>query len=130
MNTFGVLTQICGLSTHDAAQYLKVPPRVALRWSRGVGEATPDALAALGSLQARQQDVADAIISSWDEAGRPPSISLSVARDDDEARSMGWPSLASQIAPAAIAQAILAPIRIELDQGAEEKAAPAALAAV
>lgn len=129
MNTFGVMIQICGLSPHQAAHFLEVPPRVVARWTRGVGRPTVSALAALGDLQARQQNVADAIISSWDEAGRPASLSIAVARDDDEAKEMGWPSLAAQIAPAAIAQAVLGPISIELDQGDAAGVDPATIAA-
>lgn len=129
MNTFSVLIQICGLTPHDAAYLLKTPPRVVLRWARGVGDPSADAIAALGALQARQQDVADAIITSWDAAGRPDALSIAIARDDDEARSMGWPSLASQVAPAAIAQAVLGPIRIDLDQGLGAGVDPAAIAA-
>ena len=129
MNTFGVLLQICGVSAHQAAQFLGVPPRVVLRWVRGVGQPTTEALTALGGLQARQQDVADAIITSWDEAGRPPSLSITVARDDDEAKEMGWPSLAAQMAPTAIAQAVLGPIRIDLDHGESTEVDPATIAA-
>ncbi len=129
MNTFSVLMRICGLTPHDAAQLLNIPPRVVLRWERGVGDPPTDAIAALGALQARQQDVADAIIASWDEAGRPDALSIAIARDDDEARSLGWPSLAAQVAPAAIAQAVLGPIRIELDQGLSAAVDPATIAA-
>ena len=129
MTTFGVLLQICALTPHDAAHLLKIPPRVVLRWIRGAGQPSADAVAALGALQARQQDVADAILTSWDEAGRPASMAIAVARDDEEARSMGWPSLAAQAAPAAIAQAVLGPVRIVLDQGRGAVPDPAAIAA-
>lgn len=129
MNTFSVLLQICGATPHDAAHYLRLPPRVILRWTRGVGEPSAEAMSALGALQARQQDVADAIITSWDEAGRPASLSIAVARDDEEARSMGWPSLTAQVAPTAIAQAVLGPVKIELDQGHAALTDPATIAA-
>ncbi len=129
MNTFGVMIQMCGLSPHQAAHFLKVPPRVVARWTRGVGRPTAEALATLGDLQARQQNVADAIITSWDRAGRPATLAITVARDDDEAREMGWPSLAAQIAPAAIAQAVLGPISIELDHGDTAEVDPAKIAA-
>ena len=129
MNTFAVLLQICGITPHQAAQFLNVPPRVIVRWARSVGQPTSEAMTKLAGLQARQQDVADVIITSWDKAGRPPSLSITVARDDDEAKEMGWPSLAAQIAPAAIAQAVLGPIQIELDHGDQEEVNPAAIAA-
>lgn len=129
MNTFGVLLQICGLTPHDAAHLMKIPPRVVMRWVRGLAEPSAEAMSALGALQARQQDVADAILTSWDEAGRPPGLSIAIARDDDEARSMGWPSLAAQAAPAAIAQAVLGPVKIELDQGLPAMPDPATIAA-
>ena len=129
MNTFSVLMRICGLTPHDVGHMLKIPPRIVLRWEKGVGDPSPDAIAALGALQARQQNVADAIINSWDEAGRPDALSIAVARDDDAARAMGWPSLAAQVAPAAIAQAVLGPIRIELDQGLAGVVDTAAIAA-
>lgn len=129
MNMFGVLIQLCGISPHQAAHFLDVPPRVVARWTRGVGQPTTEALIALGGLQARQQNVADAIITSWDEAGRPPSLSIAVARDDDEAKKLGWPSLAAQIAPAAIAQAVLGPINIQLDHGERPAVDPATIAA-
>lgn len=129
MNMFGVLIQICGMSPHQAAHFLNVPPRVVARWTRGVGQPTTEVLTKLGGLQARQQDVADAIITSWDEAGRPPSLAIAVARDDDEANEMGWPSLAAQIAPVAIAQAVLGPVSIELDHGEQSEIDPATIAA-
>lgn len=129
MNTFGVLIQICGLTPHQAAHFLGVPPRVVARWTRGVGRPTQEALAALGDLQARQQNVADAIITSWDKAGRPATLAITVARDDDQAKDMGWPSQAAQIAPAAIAQAVLGPISIELDHGDAAEVDPATIAA-
>lgn len=129
MNTFGVLLQICGLKPHDAAHLLKVPPRVIIRWERGVGAPSAEAFAALGALQARQQDVADAIITSWDKAGRPGAMSIAIARDDDEAREMGWPSLAAQAAPAAIAQAVLGPVTIQLEHDDVQAPDPATIAA-
>lgn len=129
MNTFSVLLQICGLTPHDASLLFRVPPRVVIRWERGVGEPSDEAIAALGDLQTRQQDVADAILTSWDDAGRPPSLSIAVAQNDDDARAMGWPSLAAQIAPIAIAQAILGPVRINLEHGAEAGAETAGIAA-
>ncbi len=129
MNMFAVLIQLCGISPHQAAHFLGVPPRVVIRWTRGVSQPTAEALTALGGLQARQQDVADAIITSWDEAGRPPTLSIAVARDDEEAKTLGWPSLAAQIAPAAIAQAVLGPIRIQLDHGGSAELDPATVAA-
>ncbi len=129
VTNFGVLLQICGMTPHDAALFLSTPPRVIIRWTRGVGQPATEAVAALGALLARQQEVADAIINSWDEAGRPASLSIAVARDDEEARSMGWPSLAAQIAPTAIAQAVLAPIRINLDNDEAAGIDPAGIAA-
>ena len=129
MNTFGVLLRICALTAHDAAHLLDIPPRVVLRWARGVAEPSAEAMTALGALQARQQDVADAILTSWDEAGRPASMAIAIARDDEEAREMGWPSQAAQAAPAAIAQAILGPVKIVLDQGRPAIPDPAAIAA-
>lgn len=129
MNTFGVLVQICGMTPHQAAQFLDIPPRIVIRWTRGVGKPTLEALTALGNLQARQQNVADAIITSWDDAGRPPSLAISVARDDEQALEMGWPSLAAQIAPTAIAQAVLGPISIELEHVEPAEVDPATIAA-
>ncbi len=129
MNTFSVLLQICGLTPHDAALLFGMAPRFVIRWDRGVGEPTDEAIALLGELQKRQQDVADAILTSWDEAGRPPSLSIAVARNNDDARAMGWPSLAAQIAPIAIAQAILGPVRINLESDEETGAETAGIAA-
>jgi len=123
------MIQVCELSPHQAAHFLDAPPRVVACWTRGVGRPTADALKAPGDLQASQQNVADVIISSWDKVGRPTSLSITVARDDDQAKEMGWPSLAAQIAPAAIAQAVLGPISIELDHGDAAEADPATIAA-
>lgn len=126
---FGVLIQICGMSPHQAAHFLNVPPRVVIRWTRDVGQPSVEALTALGGLQARQQKVADAIITSWDEAGRPPTLTITVARDDSEAMEMGWPSLAAQIAPVAIAQAVLGPINIQVEHREPAEVAPEAIPA-
>lgn len=126
MNTFRILLRICGLSPHDLAFHLKVPPKLVKDWQEGLSEAPTAAVTALGKIQARQQDMADEIIAAWERAGRPPSITFAAAKDNQEARSIGWPSAAAQVAPAAIAQGILGPVKIELDESSAEIARIAA----
>lgn len=129
MNTFSELLRICGPTARDAALLFQMQPRAVVRWKRGVCEPSDEAIALLGELQTRQQDVADAILTSWVDAGRTPSLSIAVAQNDEDARAMGWPSLAAQIAPIAIAQAILGPVKINLERGADVGADTAGIAA-
>lgn len=129
MTSFNMMLQICGLSIDTAAAFLNTHRRAVIRWTRGAVQPSDEVLIQLGALQARQQDVADTIISSWEDAGRPGELTIAIARSDDEARAMGWPSLAAQMAPAAIAQAVLAPIRIHLEQAEPLDLATAGIAA-
>ena len=129
MTSFSMMLQMCGLSIEAAAAYLNTHRRVVLRWVRDGGEPSDEALVLIGALQARQQDVADTIIMSWEDAGRPSELTIAIARSDEEARAMGWPSLDAQKAPAAIAQAVLAPIRVRLEQTEPLDLATAAIAA-
>ena len=129
MKSFNVLLQICGLTPDTAAAFLNLSRRIVIRWCWGIGEPSDDAMNLIGALHARQQDVADAIITSWDEAGRPAELTIAIARNDQEAQAMGWPSLTAQTAPAAIAQAVLTPIRVKLEQPEPLQLNPAAIAA-
>ena len=80
MTSFSMMLQICGLSIDTAAVYLKTHRRAVIRWTRGAAEPSDDVLLRLGALQARQQDVADAIITSWEEAGLTSSWVIDIAR--------------------------------------------------
>lgn len=115
MNTFKMLLRVCGLSPHDLAFHLKVQPQMVKDWQEGQFDPPAVAITALGAIQARQQELADEVIATWEEAGRPTAISYAAAKDNQEARSIGWPSVAAQIAPAAIAQGVLGPVKINLD---------------
>ena len=113
MNTFKILLRLCGLSPHDLAFHLKVPPQIGERLA-ALGDSEPPVCRSSRrwvALQARQQEMADEIIATWEKAGRPPAISYAAAKDNQEARSIGWPSAAAQVAPAAIAQGVLARLK-------------------
>lgn len=126
MNTFKILLRVCGMSPHDLAFHLKLPVRLVKDWQEGASDPPAAAVTALGKIQARQQEMADDIIASWEAAGRPPAIAFTAAKDNQEARSIGWPSVASQVAPAAIAQGILGPVKVKLEQGGADIARIAA----
>lgn len=126
MNTFKILLRVCGLSPHDLAFHLKVPAQMVKSWQEGESEPPAVAVTALGAIQARQQEMADEIIATWENAGRPPAITFAAAKNNQEARSIGWPSAAAQIAPAAIAQGVLSPIKIQLDESSADIARIAA----
>ncbi len=126
MNTFKILLRVCGMSPHDLAFHLKIPPQMVKGWQQGESEPPTAAYTALGAIQARQQEMADEIIATWEEAGRPPAISYAAAKDNQEARSIGWPSAAAQMAPAAIAQGVLGPVKIRLDESSADIARIAA----
>jgi len=126
MNTFRILLRICGLSPHDLAFHLKVPPKLVKSWQQGETEPPSAAIIALGKIQARQQEMADEIIETWEQAGRPPTIFFTAAKDNQEARTIGWPSVAAQVAPAAIAQGVLGAVKVELDHSSADIARIAA----
>lgn len=116
MANFGVLMSICGLSPDSGAVFLDVNRRQVVRWMKGSVEAPETAFAALADLHQQQQKIADAIMESWDNGGRPKALSITVAADDDTARETGWPSVNAQMVAPMIAQSYIWPARIELAQ--------------
>lgn len=110
---FGAMARLCGLSKEDLVAYLGVPARRIDKWVAGSVPASPGALSALRALHDRQQTAADGLIASWIDAGRPEEINYAVAGSSDMARLMGWPCRDAQLVVAAIAQAEIAPARVQ-----------------
>ncbi|MGB0505410.1 MAG: hypothetical protein ACPGGK_04365 [Pikeienuella sp.] len=116
MTNFGVLLGICGLNPDSAAVFLDTPRRRVIRWIRG-GVIPPEtAISALSELHQQQQKIADAIMESWDNSGRPAELSITVAADDESARETGWPSVGAQMVAPMIAQTYIWPAKVELAQ--------------
>lgn len=118
MTTFALLTQRCGLSISEAAEFLDVPLNTIKSWSSG-RRATPqgviDELRALYRLI--EDSAAKALIEIGDllaEAGEPPAeFEIGVAETDGDAKSLGLPCAAAHRTMAGLVAARLSlPVRI------------------
>ena len=113
MDFFRAQLSLCGLSVDQAAQFLAVERRRVRTWIRDATKVPPHVLRRLSALYSEQEDVADEIVQRWEEAGRPDEFKFAVSATDDEVRVLGWPSISAQMIPVAIAQTVIAPVRIE-----------------
>ncbi|MEO1493659.1 MAG: hypothetical protein AAFV19_16005 [Pseudomonadota bacterium] len=113
MDFFRTQLSLCGLSVDEAAQFLAVERRRVRAWARNIAPVPTHVLRRLSALYSEQEDVADEIVQRWEEAGRPAEFKFAVSATDEEARGLGWPSVSAQMIPAAIAQTVIAPVRIE-----------------
>lgn len=100
MTKFGLLLELSGLSTVEAAAFLKLSPVDVGCWSRGDHIAPKEALERLRDLIANQAQAAREA-SDIIQQHRPDQIELGYPSDDNEARSIGWPCVAAWKAMAA-----------------------------
>lgn len=105
---------LCGLSIDAAGQYFDVPRRTVRGWVFNPGTVPPHIHDALVKLFAEQEEMAEEIVETWEASGRPQRFKFAVSSTDDEAREMGWPCIAAQMVPPAIAQTVIAPAQIEV----------------
>jgi uncharacterized protein YbaA (DUF1428 family) len=101
------------LSVDEAAQFFAVERRRVRAWTRDSSSVPHHVLRRLSALYSEQEDVADEIVQRWEDAGRPAEFKFAVSATDEEARELGWPSVSAQMIPAAIAQTVIAPVRID-----------------
>ena len=111
---FGALLRLCGLNAGDASYYLGIHRRVILGWLNGAEDAPAEACEQLYHLFHRQEEAAEEIIGFWRESGEPEVFELRIPTSNDAAQKAGWPCMAAQIQPIAMAQATLANIKIML----------------
>jgi len=103
---FAVLTERCGLSQREAAEFLKVRIDTVKSWSAGRNVAKPEVLAELRSLyaniQAASEELAQNVtklLARQSELGiKQHAIGFGVAETDDVARAFGFPSLGPYMA--------------------------------
>lgn len=100
MTNFGLLLELSGLSTVEAAAFLKSPPVDIGGWSRGDHTAPDHVIEIIRHLIANQAQAAhealDIILQH-----HPELVELGYPLNDDDARSLGWPCLAAWKAMAA-----------------------------
>lgn len=99
---FALLAQVCGLSHREAADCLGVRIDTVKSWSAGRNPTPPGVLDQLSEL-ARKIDRAadealDLIKRQAKKRGAPAVVELALARDDAEARELGWPCVGAQAA--------------------------------
>lgn len=93
---YKLLSQACGLSHREAAEFLEVSLDTAKKWSSGARNCPPGALTDLAALATKIDLAAEEayafILDKEKEKGEPPDvIALGLATDDAEAQSLGWP---------------------------------------
>lgn len=94
MTPFKLLTDYCGLSIREAADYLGVRLDTAKSWSVDRRTCPDTVLADLRMLVWRQEAAAEqalAVLASHPIA--PDEIELGFPADDHEAKALGWPSV-------------------------------------
>lgn len=112
MNFFLTQLSLCGLSVDDAARFFGVERRRVRKWTRNSDSVPPHILRRISSLYAEQEQMAEEIVDAWEASGRPDRFKFAVSATDEEADDLGWPSVSAQMIPAAIAQTVIAPVRI------------------
>lgn len=89
---FSLLTQACGLSHREAAEFLGVRIDTVKSWSAGRNPAPDGVLDELRGLAARiDRAVAEALRTIREASPPPDDVEIGVASDDYEAQSLGWP---------------------------------------
>jgi hypothetical protein len=92
MTPFSTLCAVCGLSHREAADFVRVRLDTVKNWSSGRDVTPKGVIAALIQLNQRIQRAADQAVSVVMEQ-RPPIVELGYPADDEEALSLGWPSV-------------------------------------
>lgn len=114
MTNFSLLLGLAGLSTDEAAAFLKSSPVHVCEWSRGDHIAPADALEKIRDLIANQAEAAAEALD-FIQQHRPKQVELRYPPYDNEARSIGWPcmaawkAMATRFAPNVQRQSILYP---------------------
>lgn len=114
---FGALLRLCGLSGGAAAYFLGAPRKDVIAWAQEAAAPPQEHFNRLYALYEAQENEAERIIASWEDAGRPAQLHYRVAADDTEAREAGWPSVGAQMVGVAIAQATLTEVAIAFVTG-------------
>lgn len=109
---FGALLRLSGLTANAAAYYLGVQRRDVINWVNEKSAPPPEMYKRVYELLDAQEEEVDRIIEGWEGAGRPPQLHYRVSPSDEAAQEAGWPSVASQMAAVAKAQAILTEVTI------------------
>jgi len=115
---FGMLAQLCGLTQREAAELLGVRPDTVKAWWRGRRRAPRAVLEQLAQLAETIDRAAAEAGAETDRLieegpGAPDLLELGVARDDAEARTLGWPCVGAH--EAVLARVAAAAIRTGLD---------------
>lgn len=106
------LIELCGLSRLEASTLLRVGIDTVRSWSCGRASPPRAAIVSLASLamsQARAAEEALAMVEAREreQDGPPAAVELVLARDDAEARRLGWPCVGAQRAALARTAAAL-----------------------
>lgn len=93
--TFSLLVNRCGLSTREAAEFLDARVDTVKSWSSGRNKCPAGVIDQLRDLYASIEAAADNHIAAVkhliETNGAPEEIEISIAADDDEARTLGFP---------------------------------------
>lgn len=118
MTPFSALLRLAGLSLREASEFHRVPPATVNSWSSGRRTCPPGVIQELQSLISKQHAAAAAAVAQIEAArkgGDIDAVTLGFPSDDQEAKSIGWPSVgawgavAARIIAEAPAPIVLAP---------------------
>jgi transcriptional regulator with XRE-family HTH domain len=100
ITVFQILTQACGFSQQEAADFLGVRPDTVKSWASGRRKAPQKVLVDLAALLVQIDKSAAEALAQIDtmvaEHDTTDEIDLGVASDNTEARTIGWPSVGAQ----------------------------------
>lgn len=106
MTAFSLLTQRCGLSLAEAADFLGVRLDTVKSWSAGRNPTPDGVIDELRELYEKIEIAARNLLTIIEESGGGVKIELGYAADDKEARDLGWPCVGAQRAALGIATAL------------------------
>lgn len=99
---FTLLSQRCGLSLREAANFLGVRIDTVKSWSSGRNPAPAGVIDELRRLYGRIEGAAEAAIQQIEDvatdAGQPETVEMGISADDHEAQSLGWPCVGAHAA--------------------------------
>lgn len=104
--TIALLSQRCGLSQREAADFHGVSFDTVKSWWAGRNATPPSAIEELRSLYAKIERTAGEAVKLAKKQ-RAANIEFGLASDDHEARSLGWPCVGAQAAAFGLAAARL-----------------------
>ena len=110
--TYALLLDRCGLSHREAAEFHGVRLDTVKSWSAGRNGVPPGAIDELRALYAKIETAAAEAVALI-RAQAAEDVELGLARDDGEARSLGWPCVGAQAASFGLAAArATIPVRV------------------